>query len=152
MRFRIKNQEDFWSGLMFINFGVLAIIVARDYPMGAAMRMGPGYFPTYVGALLAGLGAVICVRSLRREGERIVGWAWRPLIMLSVAFLVYGFLMEDRGLGFVPALVALIVLSSLSRREFKPVELTILTVALVAGAVGIFSYGLELPFPLFWWR
>ncbi|MBI4207936.1 MAG: tripartite tricarboxylate transporter TctB family protein, partial [Betaproteobacteria bacterium] len=49
MQFKIRNQEDFWAGLMFIGFGILSIVVSRDYPMGSAMRMGPGYFPTYLG-------------------------------------------------------------------------------------------------------
>jgi len=39
---KISNQEDFWSGILFIAFGLIAVIVSRNYPMGAAIRMGPG--------------------------------------------------------------------------------------------------------------
>lgn len=152
MKIRIKSQEDFWSGLMFIGFGLLAVIVARDYPMGAAMRMGPGYFPTYLGAIMMVLGAIISARATRVPGEGIGPWGWRPLFVLCLAFIVYGLFMEAFELGFVPSLIAVIVLSSFAGREFRPVELVILTVVLVVGAVGLFIYGLGLPYPLFWWR
>jgi len=52
VQLKIKNPEDFWAGIMFLGFGVLAVYISQDYPMGTAMRMGPGYFPTYLGALL----------------------------------------------------------------------------------------------------
>ena len=73
MQLKIKSQEDFWAGLMFIGFGVLAIFVSRDYPMGSAMRMGPGYFPTSIGMIMVALGAIITAMSFRqcRSSERI---------------------------------------------------------------------------------
>jgi len=61
---RIKSQVDFWGGLLFVGFGLLAILVARDYPMGSAMRMGPGYFPTYIGLALVAIGAWIAADGL----------------------------------------------------------------------------------------
>ena len=152
MKLSIKNPEDFWAGVMFIGFGVLAIVVARDYPYGSAMRMGPGYFPTWLGGIMIAIGAVIAFRSTRFAGTGIGLWAWRPLVVLSLAFLVYGLLMETFSAGFVPSLVAVIVLSSFAGREFRPLELLLLTAVLVAGAVGLFIYGLELPYPLFWER
>jgi hypothetical protein len=152
VKLRIKSQEDFWAGLMFIGFGLLAIIVARDYPMGSSMRMGPGYFPTWLGGIMMAIGAIIAFRATRITGEGIGPWGWRPLIVLSLAFLIYGLSMETFALGFAPSLVAVIIVSSLAGREFRPLELALLTVVLIAGAVGLFIYGLELPYPLFWWR
>jgi hypothetical protein len=149
---KIKNAEDFWAGLMFIGFGLAAVIVARDYPMGAAMRMGPGYFPTYIGAILTVIGAIIAARATVVPGEGLRGWGWRPLIALCFAFAAYGLIMDEFDLGFVPALIAVIALSSFAERGFRPLELALLIVVLVAGAVGLFIYGLELPYPLFWWN
>lgn len=146
---KIKSQEDFWSGLMFIGFGVLAVVVAQDYPMGAAMRMGPGYFPTYLGAIAIVIGAIVSVRALRFEGEGIGKWGWRPLLWLSAAFLSFGFLIEKAG--FVPALLALIVMSSLAGRDSRSLELVLLALVLIGGSVALFVYGLELPYPLFPW-
>ena len=41
----IRNPKDFWAGLVYIAFGVAAILIALKYPVGSAGRMGPGYFP-----------------------------------------------------------------------------------------------------------
>jgi hypothetical protein len=151
MRLRVRNKQDFYAGLMFVGFGLLAFIMARDYPIGSAMRMGPGYFPTYLGGLLISLGAIIGMRAMRIEGPDLKGWSWRPLLVLSGAFIAFGVLMEEIHAGFALALAAVILLASLASREFKPIEAILLVLVLVAGAVGLFIYGLELPYPLFWW-
>lgn len=60
---RIRAPKDFWAGLMFIAFGVGFVIVARNYAMGTAVRMGPAYFPVVLGGILAVLGAIIFLRA-----------------------------------------------------------------------------------------
>lgn len=150
MKLSIKSQEDFWAGLMFIGFGLAAIIVARDYPMGSAMRMGPGYFPTWLGGIMMAIGAVITLMSTRIQGEGITGFAWRPMIALFAAFLVYGMAMEH-NLGFIPSIALVIIISSFSIRGFRPLELVLLTAVLVLGTTALFIWGLELPYPMFWW-
>jgi hypothetical protein len=150
VKLSIKSQEDFLAGLMFIGFGIFAIVVARDYPMGSAMRMGPGYFPTYLGAIMIVIGAIITAISTRIQGGKVTGLAWRPLIALFAAFLVYGLAMEN-NLGFIPSIAIVVIISSFSIRDFRPLELAILTAVLVLGTTGLFIWGLELPYPLFWW-
>ena len=59
----IKNGKDFWAGLMFIGFGLSFMLVSLNYPMGSAVRMGPAYFPTVLGGLLAVLGAMVFFRA-----------------------------------------------------------------------------------------
>ena len=150
MKLSIKSQEDFWAGLMFIGFGLAAIIVARDYPMGSAMRMGPGYFPTWLGGIMIVIGAVITLMSTRIQGEGISGFAWRPMIALFAAFLAYGVSMGN-DFGFIPSIAMVIVISSFAMPGFRPVELAILTAVLVLATTGLFIWGLELPYPMFWW-
>jgi hypothetical protein len=152
VQFKIKSQEDFWAGIMFIGFGLVAIFVARDYPMGSAMRMGPGYFPTYLGAIMMALGAIIMFRSTVVPGERIRRFGWRGLVLLSLAFAVYGFLIDTLDIGFVPSIAAVVILSTLASREFRLLESLLLAAALVLGTVAVFIWGLEMPYPLFWWR
>jgi hypothetical protein len=150
VKLSIKSQEDFWAGLMFIGFGLAAIFIARDYPYGSAMRMGPGYFPTWLGGMMTLIGAIIAVRSTRIRGEGVHGWAWRPLVMLCVAFITYALSMEH-GLGFIPSIALVVIISSFSIRGFRPLELLILTTVLVLGTTALFIWGLELPYPKFWW-
>ena len=149
MKLSIKSQEDFWAGLMYIGFGLFAIVVARDYPMGAAMRMGPGYFPTWLGALLIVIGAVVTAILLRVPGGRLTPVSWKPLILLSLSFLAFG--MSIDHIGFVPALIGVVILSALAGKHFYPLEVLMLTVVMVLLALGIFVWGIELPLRLFWW-
>ena len=67
---KIKSQKDFWSGLMFIGSGLFFALWAMEfYQMGTAVRMGPAYFPTVLGFLLAVLGAVVLLQSVTAEPE-----------------------------------------------------------------------------------
>jgi uncharacterized membrane protein YidH (DUF202 family) len=146
---RMRDNADFWAGVMFVAFGAAAIFLSRDYPMGSAMRMGPGYFPHYLGILMVLMGLVIAVKGLLRPTERIGSWAFRPLVMLGLGVIVFGLAIET--VGFVLALAALILLSTLAGREFRPLEVIVLILVLIGGAIAIFIYGIGLPYQLFWW-
>ena len=61
---KIKNYQDFYAGLMFIIFGGLAAWLSTSYNMGTGARMGPGYFPFWLGAILAGLGVIVLIKAL----------------------------------------------------------------------------------------
>ena len=132
---------------MFIGIGASAMITARNYPFGSALRMGPGYFPTYLGGILTLLGLYVMVRGLYRN-EKIRGnWSVRPLILLPFSLVLFGIVMEY--FGFIPALVALIFGSAASGREFKFLEVLMITGLLVLLSVAVFIWGLGLPFNLF---
>ncbi|MCC7079692.1 MAG: tripartite tricarboxylate transporter TctB family protein [Burkholderiales bacterium] len=147
---KVANNTDFWAGVMFIIFGAAAVYMSRDYPMGSAMRMGPGYFPHYLGILMILFGLGIGGRGLLKGSDAIGPWAFKPLIVLSLGVLSFAFLIDR--IGFVPSLVALIVITSLSGQEkVRWLELLIFAVVLVAGAVGLFIYAIGLPYQLFWW-
>ena len=62
---QIKNGKDFWAGIIYIGFGVAFVLVARNYAMGSALRMGPAYFPTWLGGLLVLLGVIVFGRSFK---------------------------------------------------------------------------------------
>jgi hypothetical protein len=150
VQLKIRNPEDFWAGLLFVAFGLIAVVVSRDYPMGSAMRMGPGYFPTMLGGLMIVMGAIVSLLSLRTVGPPLRAFPWKPTIMLSLGFLVFGWGIDH--VGFVPALFGCIVLCAAAGQTFRWKEVLIMSVILIAGAVGVFIYGIELPYPLFWWR
>jgi hypothetical protein len=147
---KITSPEDFWSGVMFISFGALAIYIAQDYPMGSAMRMGPGYFPTGIGIGLIALGLVIGANGFRLKGESIGSFPWRAIVFLAVGFASFAWGIDH--LGFIAALAILIMLSSLAGKEYHWKEIAVEAVILIVGCWAIFIYGLELPFPLFWSR
>lgn len=144
LKIRICNKKDFYAGLIFIFFGVLAMLVARSYPMGTSSRMGAGYFPIILGGILALLGLAISARGLLwLSGEPLKPWALRPLLLVSGGVLAFGFLVEP--LGLVLATLTLIVMSCLGGMEFRLREVAILFLMLAALAAGIFIYAVGLP-------
>jgi putative tricarboxylic transport membrane protein len=145
---QIHDPKDFYSGLLFIAIGLAFAIGATNYPLGSAVRMGAGYFPLILGGLMAVLGVIITVSSLRatNKGEGVGAFAFTPLLLILGAIVLFGVLVQP--LGLIPATVLLVVVGALGGGEFRLKEVAILAVVLVAMAVGIFYYGLGLPFHL----
>ena len=144
---KIKSPRDFWAGLMFLGIGLFFTVWAlANYQMGTAVRMGPAYFPAVLGGLLAFLGVLTLLESLAIEGPPVVKFKYRPLILISVACVAYGYLMKP--LGLVLATAALVFISALGGHEFKFREVTILYVVLVIFSVLVFVKGLTLPFAI----
>jgi hypothetical protein len=132
---------------MFMGFGLFAMGWAlKFYQMGTAVRMGPGYFPTVLGGLLAVLGAVILADSFVIRGPKVPQFYFRPLLLISGACVMYGYLMKP--LGLVLGTVVLVFVSAFGGHEYKWKEVTILAVVLVIFSVLVFVKGLTLPFPL----
>jgi hypothetical protein len=144
MKIRIHNSQDFYAGLMFIFFGVLFLLGARNYPMGSAVRMGPGYFPAVLGGLLTVIGFVISAGALRSGEESIKSWALRPMILVTIAVLGFAVLVNTAGL--ILAILALVILSCLAGSEFRLREVAGLSIVLAVLTVGVFVYGFGLPF------
>ena len=90
MQLKIKSPEDFWSGLMFVAFGIAAMYMSRNYPMGSALRMGPGYFPTWLGGIMTFIGAIVFGRSFYLKGEGLTAWSFRPLLVLVFSIAFFG--------------------------------------------------------------
>ena len=143
---KIKSPKDFWAGLMFIAFGLFFMIGARNYELGSAARMGPAYFPTMLGGLIAVVGAIVMVQSLVVKGGKVAAIPLRLIFLITVSLLVFGYLLKP--LGLVLSLALLVVLSAFAGHEFKLKEVLILSVALVILSVLVFVKGLGLPVPL----
>ena len=144
---RIRNPTDFWTGLLFGGFGLfVALYAALNYKLGSAVRMGPGYFPTWIGALVALLGLVLLVRSLRFDGPRLPRVEVRPIVFILGASVAFGYLLKP--LGLVIATVLLVIASAFGGHEFRWREAIALAAGLALFSYGVFVYGLGLPFPL----
>ena len=144
---KIKSPRDFWAGLMFIGFGAFAMIVAlMNYQMGSAVRMGPAYFPTVLGGMLAVLGLFVLIESLAIEGEKVARFYFRPLIFILAGCLAFAYLLKP--LGVMLSIAALVFIGAFGGHEFKWKEVAILTVAMVIISVLVFVKGLTLPFPI----
>jgi hypothetical protein len=140
---KIKSQQDFFSGLMFLAVGLAFAWGATTYDIGEGARMGPGYFPLLLGIVLAGLGAFIVFKSLvveTEDGEPIGTWAWKPLGYVIGANLLFGVLLKGLpslnlpAMGMVIAIYGLTLVAALAGEQFKLKEVLILATILAIGS------------------
>jgi hypothetical protein len=139
----IRNPKDFYSGLLFIAFGVAALVISQPYTLGTAARMGPGYFPRILGTLLVVLGAVLCLVGGRRAGEERPQWHLRPLLTVLVSVSLFALFAQ--WLGLIITSVLLVVVSSWAGEEFKWKEALVSGLVQGVASVVIFVYGLTMP-------
>jgi len=149
MALKIGDKKDFCAGIMYIAIGGFFALWAQNYPMGTAVRMGPAYFPTVLGWILAGLGLIVLGRSFVLHGEEPRKTNWRPLLWVIGSVYAFGFLLGTAGL--VVASFTIVLISSVGGWDFRWKEQLINAVVMTAANVAIFDYGLALPFKLFPW-
>jgi hypothetical protein len=146
MKLGLLKNRDFLGGLMLIGFGAAAIYIARDYRFGSTLRMGPGFFPTILGGILVVFG--ICVMGVGLySNEKIKEHvSLRAMVVLPLSLVLFGVLMTVAGV--IPALAALVFVSAAAGREFKFMEVLLMTAILTVSSVALFIWGLGLPYPL----
>jgi hypothetical protein len=142
-----RSAKDVLAGLTFIGFGLAFAIGATAYDVGNPVRMGPGFFPLTVGALLVVIGAVIAAsRSTEADTTPISAPPWRATALILGAILVFG--LTVRGLGLVPSVFATSLLASLASRETRLPAALLLAAGLTVLSVAIFVVLLSLRLPL----
>ena len=135
--------QDIAAGLMFAGFGALGLYLARNYPVGTALRMEPGYVPRLLCWGMIGMGAIIAARGLVAGDTAIARWHWRPLLFVLGGLIAFRYLIEPAGL--VAAAFVIIVLGAMGSREVRIKDTLLLAAALAAGSVALFVYALGLP-------
>lgn len=146
---KIKSHRDFWAGLMFIVIGLAFAWGATYYRFGESARPGPGYFPLGLGILLAVLGTIVLFKAMTIEtdgGEPVGRIAWRPLLIVLGALVLFAFLLPRVGL--VISLPILVVTSALAGKEFHIGEALADAAVLTLGSWLVFIKGLGLTIPV----
>jgi hypothetical protein len=141
-----SNARDFWTGLLYIFFGSSAILIARDYGMGTAIKMGPAYFPTILSGLLILIGVISVIRSFIVTGIPIGAFAFKGLVLVTGSVVAFGFVV--RGLGLAIALPLLIIVSAYGSPRFRWRPTLLMAAGLTIFCVFVFLKGLGIPLPI----
>ena len=141
-----RNPTDFWTGLIYICFGSSAILIAREYGMGTAVKMGPAYFPTILGGLLIGIGAISIIRCFVIPGAPIGSFAFKGLVLVSVSVVLFGFVV--RGAGLAVAIPLLVIISAWASSQFRWRATLMMAAGLTIFCVLVFIKGLGIPLPI----
>lgn len=144
---RIKNQKDFWAGIMFIVFGLFFAGFGSQYTIGTATRMGPGYFPTSLGVIVILIGAALSLNSLSAKAgaAKIEKFHFPTIFLVLGSVVVFGLLLKP--LGLVLSLFLLVVISSYASHEFalKPTLINALALIFICLVVFVWILNLRLP-------
>lgn len=148
MKLRIRNQKDVAAGAIYVAFGAAFSLGALNYNMGDAARMGPAWFPFWIGVLMvlvgiataaAGLGPRAAEDAMKKPELRALAWVIGSVIL-------FGLLLQP--LGLVLSLLVLVITSSLASHEFGWKGTLANAVILIAFSIGAFIKGISLQIPL----
>ncbi len=143
---RFGNTKDLTAGLIFVVVGLAFGSMALGMELGSARRMGPGYFPLVLAVVLVVLGAIIVLQGMRRPAEAIGEVPWRGLLLIVVTPILFGLTL--RGIGLIPAVFGVVVISAAASRLARLVPTILLGVALSLFCALVFIEGLNLPIRL----
>jgi len=149
-RWRSLNKDRV-SAVLLILLGVAIVAQGLAYRMGTLTRMGAGFIPVVLGALLALVGVAIGVTAERGDfgnaKDSPAEWrGWLCILGGVAAFVVLGVY----G-GLAPATFASVFIAAMGDRGNSVRDAALLALALVVAGALIFSYGLHLQLPLFTW-
>ena len=131
---------------MFVVVGALFAGIAYTYKLGTAARMGPGFFPFWLGLILVILGVAVAIGGMRTAGEKVEKFNWIPIMWVLGSIVVFGLLFKITGMLIAGLL--LVIGSSLGGDKFILRDVLLLAVGLTVFCALVFVVGLKLPIPL----
>ena len=134
---------------MFIVVGIFFAVIASQYRMGTAAKMGPGYFPFWLGVLMAVIGLIVLLSSLSKKSieEKMPKWDFKIVLWITGSVVLYGLLLPT--MGFIVAIFALVFVSASVSHDFGWKGTALNAIFLVGFTYLAFVKGLGLSFPLF---
>jgi hypothetical protein len=144
---RRRSLPDVLAGGVLALFGGAFVVGSLGYELGSPLRMGPGYFPLVVGAILVALGLAVVVKGLV-AGE-VISFGpvpWRAIAVITLAVVFFG--LTVRRLGFVPTSAVTALLTTLASRRMRLAPAVAVAAGLTAASALIFVVGLQLRLPL----
>jgi hypothetical protein len=148
------RKRDFYSGGIMTLLGAGVTLNSMSYNTGTLMHMGPGMFPFILGVTLTFVGVLIfgtAVVTPLEPDERILPvnkeWlGWFCILAGPVLFIIMG-----EFFGMAAATFSCVFVSALGDRQATWLSSAILGVCITIPGCLLFSYILQLPFPLFRW-
>ena len=151
----LVRKKDFYAGGLMILLGLGIALKGATYRTGTLMHMGPGFLPTALGVILILIGIAIGAASLAptdaEHDESILPpspqwWAWACILLSPVFFIMFG-----KFFGMAPGTFACVFIAALGDRTATWLSTIVLSTVVTVFGVGLFSYFLQVPMPIFTW-
>src|SRR5688572_21020601 len=127
---KIGHAKDFWGGVLFAVIGGAFALIAyglkfgdttliAGYAMGTPARMGPAFFPFWLGLILFFIGLGIAIAGFRHESKpgdaEFPKYHWRPILFILASVVIFGVILK--AVGMLIAGFLTVVLSSMGNPE-----------------------------------
>ncbi|WP_435171025.1 tripartite tricarboxylate transporter TctB family protein [Falsirhodobacter sp. 1013] len=142
----ILRNRDVLSGLLFLLVAGIFAYGAHRLPLGSTLRMGPGYFPLVLCAVLTVLAVVTILNGVRKASVETAAapLAWGRMLVICGAGVFFALALVPLGLPL--AVFGAVVTAAAASRDFRPLPGLALGVLTALGAWLIFAEALDLPF------
>ncbi len=146
-----RLNKDRCGAAVLVPLGAWIAIQGSSYGLGTLTRMGAGFMPFVLGTLMAVVGVAIWVTAGPGDfGDRATSPAewrgWSCVLGSVLAFVVLGVY----G-GLVPATFVAVFVAAMGDRLNSWRDAAALATGVTVIGLLIFSYGLNINFPLFAW-
>ena len=142
----IKNQQDFYGGLVLLIIAAIAWWATRELPGQQGFAFGPGTAPRLFIILLALNALGIMVHGLLVAGPHMQRYHLRGPLFITAAVLVFA--ATIRPLGLVIASFSTVLVGATATPEVRWIETVIWAAVLAAFCAFLFPYVLNLPMQL----
>ncbi len=143
----MRLAKDIVAGIGTIALATGVLIALSKIPRTSYQTIAPDLFARLCAyAIIAG-GVLLILRGIMRGGDAVTLPPWRAMAAVFAGVVVFG-LVAPR-FGYAPAGLLTLIVSGLGAPDLKPKQLLLMSAALIAFSVGLFSYVLKLPMPFF---
>jgi hypothetical protein len=146
-------NREYYAGALMAAIGAGAIYEGMQYGVGGLSNMGSGFFPVALGAgmvVLGGIMAVVRPAPPDSHSDSHTGAArppdWRGAGAIFVAVVLFIALANTAGLA--PATFACVFAGAMGTRATRWGEAALLAIGVTVFGVLLFSYGLQVQFPI----
>jgi putative tricarboxylic transport membrane protein len=145
----LLRRQDFIGGVVIIAVAVFAYWLGSDLAVGTLGGMGPGLLPKVLSLLLAALGVLLLVTSLREAGVQLTMGSLRGPLFVFGALIAFG--LTVRPFGLVAAGPLAIIIGAFGSDEVKWLETIVSGILTTLFCIVLFKLALGLPIPLAPW-
>ncbi|MCE4225596.1 tripartite tricarboxylate transporter TctB family protein [Methylobacterium sp. C25] len=146
-------RRELMAGGLLAAIGIGVVVEARRHAIGTLSEMQAGYFPLILGILLIGLGALTVLSGFTSDAAETVEDS-HPIDLRGCAAIiasVLAFVLLGEYAGLLPATFLSALIAAAGDRKMTVKGALVLAATLSAVAALLFSYALNMPFPLVRW-
>lgn len=143
---RFRCLQDYAGGVFLIVLAVIGVAGTASLNFKTSTGVGPGMMPRATGLIIIALGLIMIINALYQRGEGLDRWSIRGIVFVLGSAMVFGWTI--RSMGLIVAGPLAVIISAMADRDTKWLEVIVFSILMTVACIGLFSYALKLPIPI----